>query len=555
MQADNPLPTNVTEVTNTDREIEVFESLVANELGMRSRLLDRMLDPRRDVYKECGLPAIASRFNPWDLWHLYQREAVACRVVECLPKECWQVTPKVYEDEDTETKTAFEEAWDALGSTLRPEASYYDEEDSSAVWEILIRADIMSRIGQYGIIVLGLDDVTVLSTPKVVGGTIGDFAFSGSLPEQTASADGVVTPAQPASGTRKNKLLHVRVFPEAQAMVTQIDGNPSSKRFNLPMMYNVTYNSPEEYATGSIGSTTTTQNVHWSRVIHIADNAGSNEAFGRPAMKPVYNQLMGLMKLYAGSPEMYWKAAFPGISFETHPQLGGDVKVDREAMRSMYERYSNGLQRALYLQGMSAKPLAPQVSDPTPQINILIEAICTLIACPVPVFKGYEIGEQASAQNDDNWTDRLKQRQQTHITPRIICAFVDRLINLGVLPTPSSYRVEWPDIKEQAPTEKATVALTNTQAMVAYVSGGVENLMAPMDYFTRILGLDEDEAQSVMDNAEKGLQEQSDAQAQLAYDQGLPDGSVPGDGFDLPKHNLSPEEQAAAKAPVPKGVV
>jgi hypothetical protein len=113
------------------------------------------------------------------------------------------------------------------------------------------------------------------------------------------------------------------------------------------------------------------------------------------------------------------------------------VTIDKADVRNQIENYVNSLQRYLALTGMSAKTLAPQVSDPSSQIDKHLEAICIQLGIPKRIFMGSERGELASSQDDASWNDRLKARQQGYITPRIIVPFVDRLIAVGVLPEPN----------------------------------------------------------------------------------------------------------------------
>jgi hypothetical protein len=205
---------------------------------------------------------------------------------------------------------------------------------------------------------------------------------------------------------------------------------------------------------------------------------------------------------------MFWKGAFFGLSFETHPSLGGDVDVDPESLKDMIEDYQNGLQRWLALTGMSAKTLAPQVVDPTPHIERQIEAICIKLGVPKRVFMGSERGELASTQDDKAWNDRLRERQTNYLTPRVIVPFVDRLILLGVLPKPNGYSVWWPDITSQSDTEKANVALKMTQALAQYAGTPDVSFVIPeLYYLTRILKLDENEVVTML---EEGLKKKAE---------------------------------------------
>jgi len=207
---------------------------------------------------------------------------------------------------------------------------------------------------------------------------------------------------------------------------------------------------------------------------------------------------------------MYWRGAFPGFALETHPQLGGDVSIDKTVLRDEMENYMNGLQRYMALMGMSAKSLAPQVVDPSPQINIQLDAICIRLGIPKRIFVGSERGELASSQDAGTWNGRLRYRQHNYITPRIIVPFCDRLIQMGVLPKPTGYSVVWPDLDSLTDEEQANIASKRTEAMAKYVGGDVEALMTPMDYLTRILGLTAEAAMDVLDNSMAAITEEDE---------------------------------------------
>lgn len=587
-----------------------FEELVSNALLARKEFFNSFMDPRRDIDKECGYPAL-SQVSAARLRDLYDREPIATRVVQVLPKECWQVTPEVYEDEDAENVTQFEEAWDNLGRSLRGR-NWYQDEEGSPVWDYLCRADIVSGIGYFGVVLLGIDDGKELSEP--VEGVEEAFLKGYEPPEPTAKAgdpqqgkpyapgqrpahatepprrpsgangkplngasapngrlapngkpNGVlparVTAPPPGEeeeedpefepdefeddidfddepmteeeqlmdGKRissafkpKNRLLYMRVLDESLIDVSEYETDKTSPRYGQPVVYNLTINDPREQHSG-LGATTNQVPVHWTRVLHVADNLDSSEVFGVPRLRPVLNRILDLVKLYGGSAEMYWRGAFPGLSLETHPQLGGDVSIDRAGIRNQMEQYSNGLQRYLALMGMAAKTLAPTVVDPTAQIEVQITAICIQIGSPKRVFMGSERGELASSQDDSSWNDRKRERQTGYITPRIICPFIDRMIMMGILPEPVGYSVKWPDPDALTGAEKADIALKVTQALAAYVGGGLEAVMELMDYFTRILGFTEEEAQSIIDAKEQVIADEAALGLQPGEDQYTPD--------------------------------
>jgi hypothetical protein len=461
------------------------ETIVANALLSRMEMIRSALDPRRDLNSECGYPPY---IDAQMYQEMYDREPIAARVVEVLAEESWQVQPVVYEDEDEEVTTEFEDGLKTLGRQLQGEYSYFQDDIGSPIWSALSTADKLSGIGQFGIVLLGLDDGKDLSEPA-------EFIAS------PRGVNGQVANRRPAPKKRP-KLLFLRVFPESLVQVSRFEQDFASPRWGQPLEYNITFSNPSGQWTQQ-GVPTMSSLVHWSRVVHISDY----EVYSIPRMQQVFNRLLDTRKLYGGSAEMYWKGAFAGFALTTHPQLGNDVNIDPGKLRDMMEAYMNGLQRYLTLMGMSAQSLAPQVVDPGSQIAVQLEAICIKLGCPIRIFKGSERGELASGQDDVAWNDRLKKRQNSYITPRVICPFIDRVIALGVLAQPEGYSVWWPDLTSRSEQEIAQTSLTRTSAIGQYVSGTLDVQMTPLDFWTKIMKFPKEEAAAIVDGAEARAEE------------------------------------------------
>jgi len=500
---------------------DVFNTFITD----RRRYIEQFLDPRRDIAAECGLPTTYEMDHRY-YRELYDRNGIATRVVEIYPEECWKVQPTIYETEDVDVKTEFETAWDDLCKNLRSgiHESWFapNEDEGNPIWSYLKRADILSGIGTFGVILLGLDDGQPLNTPapgfEEVGSSYRAFEanqmpYWSSEKKQwlwkTTHMEGYwkedtvndvynlnVTPGKLA-------LNYMRVFDESLVDVTIYENNPTSPRYGFPVMYRITLSDPYERHSG-VGFSIATLDVHWSRVIHVADNLTNSEIFGVPRLRPVYDYCYGLYKLINGSVEMYWRGAFPGISIETHPQLGGDVNIDVDATRSQVDDYFNRLQRSFITVGSSVKTLSPNISDPTSQFNMLIDALCVKLGIPVRIFKGSERGELSSNQDASTWDERLKSRMNGYLTPRLIVQFVDRLIQLGVLPQPvEGYKVHWPDLTSMSESERASLAESRTRAFAQYVAGDVGNLIHPVDYLVGVHGIPEQEVSSWINRMEE----------------------------------------------------
>lgn len=495
---------------------------VHNLSSMRRDFFKRFVDPRRDIDDECGFPKV---IRPEDYQDLYDREAIAARVVEVMPNECWQVTPNVYEDESEDVNTPFEQDYKELCRSLYGERNYYEDGDGSLIYTHLHNLSVLSGIGQYAVMLYGFDDGLPLDQPvegiEEVGSLQRDTTYEPKSGMYSLNAFdepdefpaySLTTNAVKAKG---RKLLYLREYSQVKAQIVQFEANRKSPRFGQPVMYHIMFDETDN-VTDAIGVPTHGENVHWTRILHVpADGAHNTSTWcGTSRLKPVFNDLLSERKIAGGSPEGFWKMCFTALIFETLPALGASPKIDRTALKETIENFQNGLQKFMLATGVSAKSITPSVTDPTPHHNLVLERICIKGGYPVRVFKGSERGELASSQDDAAWNDRVMQKQKRRETPHIIVPFVNRLILAGVLREPKQIFVDWPDITSMSAAEKATVAGSRQTAIGTYVDKGI-NVMSPMDFWTREMGYSHEEAEAIIESAEAMKEEADKAQALL----------------------------------------
>jgi hypothetical protein len=370
----------------------------------------------------------------------------------------------IYETEDPSQKTAFELAWDEIVETKHPLA-------------VLQRADILSGIGRFGIILIGIDDGKEMYEP--VEGLDETGNRIGTQEEQS------------------RKLLFLRAFQESVVQIDTLEQDFTNPRFGLPLVYAITFND---------GKNSFSKRVHWHRVVHLADRREMSDVYGIPRMQRNYNRLLDVRKILGGSGEMFWKGGFPGYSFEVNPGMDSTAELDTSSLRSEMENYMSGLQRYLALEGVTAKSLAPQVADPKSHLDCQLAAIALAEGIPQRILFGSERGELASSQDTRAWQGRLKERQEGYLTPFVIRPFVDRLIALGVLPTPEEgYIVFWPDLGTQTAQEKAEVIRTWADAMAKYVTGDVSQVI-PIDAFLSVFGgIEQDEIDMITESLKDSI--------------------------------------------------
>lgn len=447
-----------------------FESFVNNNLASRRDMVRLMTDPRRDINHECGFP---NTITPEMYQHMFDRQPIAFRSINLWPLSCWQVYPQVYELEK-KTVTEFEKRWKDFIRGLAGRKSYFADEQGSLLWSIMKEAHTKSLIGQYGVLLLGLDD-----------DNNGDFE----------------NPVTPKDGM---KVAYIQTFSEVHAKIDGIVDDMSSPRHGQPEYYLIKLGATNQQirlSSGISGGEGKEVRVHYTRTVHLS----TSHVYHVPELQQEYNNHLGLEKMYGGSPEMYWKGAFPGLSLETDPSLGGDTgDIDIDQVKDRVERYMEGLERYLALNGFTAKSLSPQVVDPTPQIKVQLDAIAIKKGCPMRKFTGTEVGQLASTQDEDDFDDKIREYQNNTLTPRYITPLVDHLIYLGVLPTPQQdLHVYWPDLKAQLATERATIAFKESQAITLFLSGGGRSGMTLYDFFTQVMRWPEAVAQLVVDNISK----------------------------------------------------
>lgn len=559
---------------------------ILNSYSSRAALGRRFgnnLDPRRDVFREAGIP------RPGEMSaRLYQdlvdEDGLAAKVVDFMPKECWRVQPEIYETEDSERSTPFEQAWDDLprglaaigrmtdkgGSNSKPPTrnalppkppfpgrppakggedpalpfprkanremtSWFQDEYGSPVWETLLRADVQSGIGRYGVVLFGLDDGLPLHLPAKGVEEVNSVSPKGGEKVKPDAFQGLYSFSVNAAKAEGRKLRYLRAFPESLCSIARTEQNFSSPRFGQPTAYNVTFSVGEQSSQAPGGSTTgtaatqvgITKEVHWTRVLHVCDvgvNYGPSMVYGGERLRNVLPYVLGAQKLALGDPEMYWIAGLAMLFFSN--QQGYDAPPDRQSIKDQLEEMMTGLQRFAVAPGLTAENVGPPVSDPTPHIDLMLRLICIRYGWPKRIFEGSERGELASSQDEREHKDRVKGRQHGYLTPRLIVPFVDRLILLGVLPEPKGYSINWPDVSTQTEGEKADTFGKWVTAWGTYKEKMVDQVIPPVYAMTRVeLGdMEEEEATVILEDAEeqKALAEEEAIEKQKQMiDEGL----------------------------------
>jgi hypothetical protein len=443
----------------------VLNQVFSRELFSRGMPAEVNTAPiNRDYYQQFGYPQQISKL---EYQSMYDRMPVANRIVQLFPLECWQTSPQVY-DKDSPTTSEFEKQFNKL-------------ERQMSFWGLLRRADILSGIGAFGIVVFGLDDNKPLVEP-VDGYDEGEIG--------------------------QHKLLYLRAFPHSMVEVSQFNRDRTSPRFGLPEFYQITPSNNRNQLIDSALHDMTTVTVHWTRVLHIADNAEVSEIYGVPRLQLVYNLLMDVTKVLGCSGEMFYKGTYPGYSIETtEGQL--PMQIDVESLKRRMAEFENGYQRWIMLQNAKINALPSMYSEPSGLMEQYLKMISVALAVPQRILEGSERGELASGQDAVLWAIRLQERRKSYLIPYLVRPFINRLIRYGTVPQPfhQDYSIVWEGAKLDLKEAALTKADTETSLLQRYFDGELSRVMSPTDYLTRYCDMTEEEATALVQRAQKYNQE------------------------------------------------
>lgn len=464
--------------------------LVNRELTLVQNVVDVLLREQfyggrqgvRDYDKECQYPRVITTEAYWRAW---KRQGVVRRLIKAYPDASWSEDPRVFETDDSE-----ETEWEAFFDKFATKRNLF---------HYLHKIDIQSGIGCFGVLLFGLNGELNEPIPGVEENHVARL-----LEDAPKKVEG------------ENKLLYMRTFSERYVEVLEYESDTGSPRYGEPTLYNVQFND------GKL-RTSTSKPVHWTRVLHVADNCEESEVFGTPRAEQCWNRFIDIRKIMGATGEGFWQHGFPTISVEGHkPGPGEIIDFDVAATKDELSKVQNSLQRYLVGQNASAKLLSATPADPTAAFMANIKYISMVEAIPMRVLLGSEEARLAADQDGKNFGARVNKRCHKYVGPKLLRPAVDRLMDYGVLPWIDEYGTEWDDRNAPTKMEKAEYAKVVTEALALFVNGGVGQLVDEQTWFTEFLGLAPDRAEAIvqaaLDKMEEGLADKiaADAEAQLA---------------------------------------
>lgn len=415
--------------------IRALETSVMVERSRFARMAGLTFDGKRDEYEIFGYDRIITNRQYRDE---YDRGGIAGRVVDVFPNATWRGGFEIIEDEDPNTETAFEKTWIEIEKKFKLTAR-------------LMRVDKLAGLGDYAVILIGARGSLSKELPKATKADLGGLLY--------------FQPFSGGGGPGVDSRAHMMSAFDAMCTVQEYETDPQNERFGLPKIYQLRRPGI---------STDGLQQVHWSRIIHIAEGCLENDVFGQPALERVWNLLIDLRKVTGGGAEAFWLRANQGMQINIDKDMAfpeGGATAELEKLKVQAEEYQHEIRRILRTRGVDVKMLGSDVANFANPADAILTQIAGSKGIPKRILTGSEMGELASTQDRENWRDQVVGRQKGYAAPFIIQPLVDRLIEYGYLPAPKkgpgAYEIKWTQIETLSSTEKAAGATQWAQVNAA----------------------------------------------------------------------------------------
>jgi hypothetical protein len=444
-----------------------FRALLAPMLARvgLGRLLGLSYGGARDLYAVFGYNR-ALTFE--DYANRFARQDIARTIVSLPAISTWKQPPDVTDSQGLDG--AFAKAWAALNKRIGLTAS-------------LMQADRLSGIGNYGGLFIGYAGSRRLDLPVE------------AFPAPADMSDPSVPP----------QIAYLVPLSQGSFYIDKIESSFSNPRFGYPTQYKLKTNATNNslITTAPLAPiptpATTDQEVHYTRIFHLAEDTAESPIIGTPRLQPVFNRLDDYEKVTGGAAETYWLNARKGL----HADVDSEMALapdDEKQLSDEIEEYEHQLRRVIRTKGVTLKDLGTSVADPSKAFDVCVTAIAAATRIPKRMLLGSELGELASEQDRANWGEVVQARQINYAEPKILRPMIDQLVALRILPAPQgAVDVKWPP-----PITMNVFDLARTAGHIARAAESISNqrkngvyVISPQEFRERVLGYAHEDAQLV----------------------------------------------------------
>lgn len=400
----------VVEITKQD----TFAGKVVNSLQSTLRRMQGLLgygispDGKRDYNTIFGW-GLDLQYS--DYFAMYERNEFASVIVKKVAKACWNELPKIMSGET---------------EILKDEMAQLKK---MGFFRALERADILNRIGNFSVLLIGMPDGQDLDKPVGSANDIQGMYFN------PYNYDGIE--------------------------IVSWDTNPESQRFNLPVIYQLqTTNHGEKGKDINVSSV----NVHYSRIVHMAEDALDSSIEGRSSLKPGWNALINTLKVTGGSAEAYFRNARQQLALEADKDARLKKGSDElKTLKDNVEDFNNSWDPVLRLQNMKANHLQIDMISPRESFDINVEGLSGETGIPIRIFTGKGGGQTTGAEDRASWNALVGDRRSSDCDGWLMQG-LGIMAEAGMFNLPDDAEVEWSPQVATSEKEQSEVRKNNSEA-------------------------------------------------------------------------------------------
>jgi len=356
-----------------------------------------------------------------DYLGMYKRGGIANVVVGKVAKSCWRDMPKIKVND----KAILEEQLLKL--------------KKAKFFKAFERADILNRIGNFSVMLIGIPDGLDLNLPV------------GSAKKDSFSS------------------MYFNVYSYDGIEIAKTDTDPASPRFGLPVLYQL--QSIDIDGSRRKQVQIVSHIVHYTRIVHLAEGALDSTIEGTSALEAPWNALTDKEKTRGSSAEAYFRNSRQKLALEVSEGKKASTDPDVKAkLKENVENFQNGWEDVLRLDNMKANMLNPSMASPRDPFDICVEEVAGTTGIPVRILTTKAGGTVTGSEDKATWNALVKDRQDQECTTYLLDALAI-MDEAGILDLPEESEVVWPVQSSLSETEASESAKNKAAAFKDTVEG------------------------------------------------------------------------------------
>jgi hypothetical protein len=414
--------TKRTTIGSLKAEVNSIKDFVSNQTSTLRRQIGSVLglshDGKRNVYDIYGYPETLDGEGGYSMMYRYsRRQGIASRITRGIPKRCWRDGFEIYDSPEEDAKPILVDevgALDKAGLTRKMEA-----------------ADKLNRIGRFSVLYVLIPNQKPEDpiSPSTVGANLENVRFI----------------AYPYDGVQISKQVQDATDP----------------RYGLPELYSL---QRGQSMTTDKDTNLNAIQAHWSRVVHLNENATESDIEGMGALEPIFNNILDIEKATGGASEAYFRNARGKIGYEVEPEFAASVLTDpanKKAFDEGAEKYTNEWQDHTVAAGAKIKTLQTPHQSPLDTVKVALWVISSETGIPIRVLTGEGSGQLAGSEDQLAYNQIVRDRQNVVCTGWLERVF-EILSEAGYIQLPENYNIRFPP--QESTTEKEQVEIDNKKA-------------------------------------------------------------------------------------------